>query len=137
MAAAALEKEECNAMRAALGLAEEQLLGKIRTLEEIHEAGAAGEEDPVLALVESSREEWKKLGKVLDKTEKGPLVDAAHRAINASINKLLKTPPITLTGARAAIGWFVEYEKDCIPEKSGEYMKTLVRSPIFAQAASS
>jgi hypothetical protein len=44
-----------------------------------------------------------------------------------------ETPPTTLAGARAAIAWLVEFDEPNIPETSGEYMRTLIGSPIFAQ----
>jgi len=48
--------------------------------------------------------------------------------------RLLATPPRTLAGARAAIAWLVEYDEPNIPETSGAYLRTLIRSPIFAIA---
>jgi hypothetical protein len=45
---------------------------------------------------------------------------------------LIKTPPATLVGARAIIEYLIEWDKDCDPEMSYEYLSTLLRSPIFA-----
>ena len=53
--------------------------------------------------------------------------------LDAAKVELLKTPPTTLVGARAAIAWLVEYDEPNVPKTSGEYMRTLSRSPIFAQ----
>jgi hypothetical protein len=49
--------------------------------------------------------------------------------------ELVKTPPTTLAGARAVIKYVVEWDKDCDPRASAEYLKTLLRSPIFAEEA--
>jgi hypothetical protein len=99
--------------------------------------GADREVDPVLAIVAKLRAAWHRLGKVSEETNRceGPLVDEVHRVVDATKAELLETPPTTLTGARAAIAWLVEYDEPNIPETSGEYMRTLIRSPIFAQAA--
>jgi hypothetical protein len=53
--------------------------------------------------------------------------------LDAAKVELLKTPPTTLAGARAAIAWLVKYDEPNVPKTSGEYMRTLSRSPIFAQ----
>jgi hypothetical protein len=78
---------------------------------------------------------WHRLGKVVEETERceGPLVDEVNRVLDAAKAELLETPPTTLAGARAAIAWLVEYDEPNIPETSGEYMRTLIRSPMFAQ----
>jgi hypothetical protein len=40
---------------------------------------------------------------------------------------LLKTPPATLIGARAIIEYLIEWDKECEPETSYEYLSTLLR----------
>jgi hypothetical protein len=92
-------------------------------------------DDPVLTLVAKARAAWDRLGEVLNETEtgEGKRVDEAHRVLDAANAELLETPPTTLAGARAAIAWLVECDKENIPEKSGAYLRTLIRSPIFAQ----
>jgi hypothetical protein len=91
--------------------------------------------DPVLAIVAKLRAAWRRLGKVIEETNlcEGPLFDEVQRLLNAAKAELLETPPTTLAGARAAIAWLVEYDEPNIPETSGEYMRTLIRSPIFAR----
>jgi hypothetical protein len=91
--------------------------------------------DPVLAIVAKLRATWHRLGKVIEETNRcqGPLVDEVHGVLDAAKAELLETPPTTLAGAREAIAWLVEYDEPNIPETSGEYMRTLIRSPIFAQ----
>jgi hypothetical protein len=91
--------------------------------------------DPVLAIVAKLRATWHRLGKVIEETNRcqGPLVDEVHGVLDAAKAELLETPPTTLACAREAIAWLVEYDEPNIPETSGEYMRTLIRSPIFAQ----
>jgi hypothetical protein len=91
--------------------------------------------DPVLAIVAKLRATWHRLGKVIEETNlcEGPLVDEVQRMLDAAKAELLETSPTPLAGARAAIAWLVEYDEPNIPETSGEYVRTLIRSPIFAQ----
>ena len=91
--------------------------------------------DPVLAIVAKLRATWHRLGKVIEETNlcEGPLFDEVQGVLDAGKAELLETPPTTLAGARAAIAWLVEYDEPNIPETSGEYMRTLIRSPIVAQ----
>ena len=49
-----------------------------------------------------------------------------------ALDNLLKTTPETLAGARAAIAWLVKVDDGSVPERSGKYMETLLRSPVFA-----
>jgi hypothetical protein len=53
--------------------------------------------------------------------------------LNAILAELQETPPTTLAGARAAMAWLIEYDEPNIPETSGAYLRTLIRSPIFAR----
>jgi hypothetical protein len=94
------------------------------------------EPDPVLGLVANLSAAWDRLGESLKETtlfEAHPLVDNARRDIDAALAKLQATPPTTLAGARVAIEWLVEYDRHNAPETSGQYLRTLIRSPIFAQ----
>jgi hypothetical protein len=97
--------------------------------------GADRELDPVLAIVAKLRAAWHRLGKIIEETERcdGPLIDEVNRVLDAAKAELLETHPTTLAGARAAMAWLVEYDEPNIPKTSGEYMRTLIRSPIFAQ----
>lgn len=58
----------------------------------------------------------------------------ARRKADAALAKLLRTAPATLAGIRAAVEYFVEWDENCIPEDSGEYLITLARSPALAMA---
>lgn len=100
------------------------------------QAMADDEPDPVLRLVANLSAAWDQLGEALKETthfEPHPLVDKAHREIDAALAELQATPPTTLAGARAAIARLVEYDEHNAPEESGKYLRTLIRSPIFAQ----
>ena len=77
---------------------------------------AFAEPDPVLALVANTREAWVRLGEVLKETEQRDRVMAAECAIDAAKAELLETPLTTLTGARAAIAWLVEYDEPNVPK---------------------
>lgn len=94
--------------------------------------------DPVLAAIERSRAAWLALGSVLTQAadegrepDEGELA-AAHAVDTEALDNLLKTTPETLAGARAAIAWLVKVDDGSVPERSGKYMETLLRSPIFA-----
>ena len=94
--------------------------------------------DPVLAAIERSRAAWLALGSVLTRADEagrepdeGELA-AAHAVDTEALDNLLKTTPETLAGARAAIAWLVKVDYGSVPERSGKYMETLLRSPIFA-----
>ena len=91
------------------------------------------EPDPVLALAAKARAAWNRLGEVLIEDDEGERCDEADRLFHAAHAQLLATPPTTLAGARAVIAWLVEYDEPNVPETSGEYLRTLIRSPIFAR----
>ena len=94
--------------------------------------------DPVFAAIDRSRAAWLALGSVLtqaDEAGKEPdegELAAAHAVDTEALDNLLKTTPETLAGARAAIAWLVKVDYGSVPERSGKYMETLLRSPIFA-----
>jgi hypothetical protein len=94
--------------------------------------------DPVFAAIERSRAAWLALGSVLtqadeagEEPDEGELA-AAHAVNTEALDNLLKTTPETLAGARAAIAWLVKVDDGSVPERSGKYMETLLRSPVFA-----
>jgi hypothetical protein len=99
--------------------------------EEADRVLAEDDPDPVLALVAKVRAAWDRLGEVLEETEEEDRAIAAHRVLDAALAELQKTPPMTLAGAREAIAWLVKYDEPNIPETSGQYLRTLARSPIF------
>jgi hypothetical protein len=97
--------------------------------------------DPVLALVKQVRNAWDRLGEAIDEAEKveeerpdeaEAVLTPAQRMLDSAMGELLKTPPMTVAGAREAVAWFAEYDKASVPKTSGKYMRTMARSPIFA-----
>jgi hypothetical protein len=89
------------------------------------------EPDPVLAMVQAARKAWERVG-AAEKAEDQKLVDEALGVFQATMDRIQETPPTTVAGARSVIEWFVQYDEPNIPEESGAYMRTLIRSPIFA-----
>jgi hypothetical protein len=104
------------------------------------QAITAPADDPIFELIEAHRKAW---ARIVDAHEnlKGALSEEAFtfeiKARDSKVadakNELLKTPPATLAGARAIIEYLIEWDKDCDPETSYEYLSTLLRSPMFAQ----
>jgi hypothetical protein len=95
--------------------------------------------DPIFDLIEAHRKAWARivdahenLRGVLSEDEFTAEIKARDRELDDAKNKLLKTPPATLVGARAIIEYLIEWDKECEPETSYEYLSTLLRSPIFA-----
>ena len=89
--------------------------------------------DPVFAAIEAHRTTW---AKVVAANGAGDfalgkkLYPAAARALAA----LMETAPTTMAGVRASIAYFIEWDEGCMPEDSGTYLRTLLRSPIFVNA---
>jgi hypothetical protein len=60
-----------------------------------------------------------------------------HAPAHAAFAKLLETPPTTISGTRAIIEYLVAWDGGNVPEDSGEYLQTLLHSPIFHFPSSS
>jgi hypothetical protein len=88
-----------------------------------------GEPDPVFALIEAHRVQWAMLGRLERAVpyHHGECVAAKHQA-NVTMDRLLRTSPMTLAGAKAVISYLVEWD---LPEDSGKYFPALAKSPIF------
>ena len=56
----------------------------------------------------------------------------ATAAEREALDALYQTPPQTAAGMRAAVAHFVEYDMGCVPECSGRFLSTLLRSPVLA-----
>jgi hypothetical protein len=97
--------------------------------------------DPIFDLIEAHRKAWARIVDAHENLE-GALskeaftfeIEARWSELGDTKNKLLKTPPATLVGARAIIEYLIEWDKENDPETSYEYLSTLLRSPIFAKA---
>jgi hypothetical protein len=83
--------------------------------------------DPVFAAIERHRKAWETTHVTVDNPM--PRDKAAHKA---ALAELMDVAPTTLSGVRAVIAHFVEFDRGHIPEKGGEYLATLARSPAFA-----
>ena len=96
--------------------------------------------DPIFNVIEAHRKAWARIVDA-DENLRGTLsedeftseIKARDRELDDAKNKLLKTPPATLLGAQAIIEYLIEWDKECEPETSYEYLSTFLRSPIFAQ----
>jgi hypothetical protein len=53
-------------------------------------------------------------------------------AVDAVLWEIMRIPPTTCAGARAVIEHLVEWEEDGAWETSGQYLLTLLRSPLLA-----
>jgi hypothetical protein len=103
---------------------------------------ASGEHDPIFDLIEAHSQAWAQYfySDAIEKWERGrgvtPEIEAAHdnldQALCDAMAKLRGTPPTTLAGAWAIIEYLIEWDRDCVPKNSGEYLPTLLRSPIFS-----
>ena len=95
--------------------------------------------DPIFDLIEAHRTAWARIADAygnlqgaLSEGEFTSEIEARDSEFDDAKNKLLKTPPATLIGARAIIEYLIEWDKENDPETSYEYLSTLLRSPIFA-----
>ena len=97
--------------------------------------------DPIFDLIEAHRTAWARIADAHENLDEGTLskeaftfeIEARWSELGDAKNQLLKTPPATLVGARAIIEYLIEWDKECDPEMSYEYLSTLLRSPIFAR----
>jgi hypothetical protein len=106
--------------------------------------------DPIFAAIEAHKTAFARFGdvceltdKVLAKKEERIITDEdesryaeANDAERAALDELLSTIPQTTAGARAALEWLVEYDAGCVPDASGRFVETLLRSPVFVEARS-
>jgi hypothetical protein len=109
-------------------------------LESLAKAADAPAPDPIFDLIEAHRKAWARivdanenLEAALSKDAFTVEIKARDREYDAAKDKLLKTPPATLGGARAIIEFLIDWDKENDPETSYEYLSTLLRSPIFAE----
>ena len=135
------QSEEICRLFLLVGQVEDMAEALVKTYDAGFQSGEAA--DPVLPLVQAARNSWDRLGEAIDKATKveeerpdeaEAVLASAHRILNSAMDNLLKTPPTTLAGAREAIAWFSEYDEPNVPKTSGEYLRTLIRSPLFAAA---
>jgi hypothetical protein len=109
-------------------------------LETLAKAADAPAPDPIFDSIEAHRTAWARivdaqenLQSALSKDAFTVEIEARDREVDDAKDKLLKTPPATLGGARAIIEYLIEWDKENDPETSYEYLSTLLLSPIFAE----
>lgn len=89
--------------------------------------------DPIFTAIEIHREAWDVYVRIDNTEPRNPaLHKRAGKAADHALCLLMETAPTTLAGIRAALAYFVECDKGCIPNTSGEYLPTLLLSPVFA-----
>lgn len=101
-------------------------------------ASLASAPDPIFDLIEAHRTAWARIADAqanleatLPKNEFTTEVAARDREFDDAANKLFETPPATPSGARAIIGYLIEWDKEHDPETSYKYLQTLLRSPML------
>jgi hypothetical protein len=88
--------------------------------------------DPIFALIEAHREAWADYVAADHSAAPAGEKEELGRRADAAFGRLSKTAPTTLAGARAAIEHFIAFDEGCVPQRSFEYLETLLRAPIFA-----
>lgn len=58
-------------------------------------------------------------------------LDAAIIADAEAAELLVSTAPQTKAGLAAAVAWLLEYDKGCIPDTSGRFLRALATSPLL------
>ncbi|MCP1998151.1 hypothetical protein J2S34_000573 [Nitrobacter winogradskyi] len=58
-------------------------------------------------------------------------LDAAVEANEEAADLLTSTAPTTMAGLAAAVAWLLEYDEGCIPDTSGQFLRTLASSPLM------
>ena len=95
----------------------------------------AGEPDPIFDLIKAHREAWARFVDIDDVHPEDPALHRGlHAAADAALDRLRKTPPATVGGARAIVEYFIEFDDGSVPFDSLHYLRTLARSPIFTKA---
>jgi len=83
--------------------------------------------DPIFAAIERHKEAYKAFYKCEDMTPE----EIAEE--DAACEQLLTTVPTSKEGIRAALEWLVKYDTGMIPDTSGKFLPTLLKSPALTQ----
>jgi hypothetical protein len=93
---------------------------------------AAEPVDPVFAAIERHKAAWKLVMQAMDTRDTDPQpYEEADELYEEALEALITTAPLTPARTKAAIAYLVEWDRDCLPDDSGRYLETLLRSPIF------
>jgi hypothetical protein len=89
--------------------------------------------DPIFESIDAHSQAWALFAEI-DAMEPcdEQLRRRAEQVSKKALRRLLATPPTTLAGMRAMIEYLHKWDEDSEPQNSWEYLKTLLRSPIFA-----
>jgi hypothetical protein len=68
------------------------------------------EPDPVFSLLEAHKAAWARLLETEDRTNDYETLEEAGQAVDAALDEITNTPPTTVTGIRAVIGYLVELD---------------------------
>lgn len=107
------------------------------------------DDDPIFAAIERHKAAWRgfmltcDLADEVRAQQEGREVTeadtAAYEAAScnaaAAFEALIGTVPTSTAGARAAVAYLVEYDHGCVPQNSGRYLATLLRSPVLQAEA--
>jgi hypothetical protein len=99
------------------------------------------EPDPIFDLIATHREAWTRYvdidAEYIEETASPELAALHHKlfqSADTAMDKLMETAPATLAGAAVVIRYFIEIDDGSTRYRSGEYLLTLIHSPIFAGA---
>ena len=88
--------------------------------------------DPIFAAIERHKAAWKLVMDAMDVRDTDPQpYEEADELYQDVLEALIATAPLTLAGAKAAIAYFVEWDRDVLPDDSCRYLETLLQSPVF------
>ena len=97
--------------------------------------------DPIFAAIERHRAAFARLGE-LDKShgrtaadEDIAVFERANAAEEEALSALLETVPTSIAGIIAALKYLLEFNDDDSGEAIGEFVRTLVQSPLLAEEA--
>ena len=94
---------------------------------------AAEPVDPIFAAIERHKAAWKVVMDAMDVRDTDPRpYEEADESYTEALEALIETAPLTLAGAKAAIAYFVEWDREVLPYDSGSFLETLLQSPVFA-----
>jgi len=85
------------------------------------------ETDPIFAAIERHKEAYKAFYKHDDLTPE----EAAEETV--AYEQLMATVPTSTAGILAVLEWLIRYDAGMVPEASGKFLPTLLKSPALKQ----
>ncbi len=119
-------------MTTSFDLSEDTAMLSLRELVRLFGATEEAKLDPIFPAMKRHYELWLRYVE-LDYTDPRDeeARSRANEAESVALEHLLSIAPTTLRGLRTIIAYLVEFDRDSLPETSGEYMATLLRSPVL------